>query len=156
MNCSNENRFSHISSSFTLCALWIYAFQKPQQKIKEKERIEKEHTWWWTDLQTASTTDITSVLFVKWLIPSSPFSCWRPITMAAPATNPTIAAWDRKSTRNPSLYIWKKKKVVIRKVLVGHVLWANMNKEKRITDLNSPKVAWKIPAKKVAVKTSFL
>ena len=116
MNCSNENRFYHIS--FTLCALWIYAFQKPQQKIKLKEKIEKEHTWWWIDLQTASTTDIILVLFVKWLIQRRPFSCWRPITMAAPTTNPTVAAWDRKSTRNLSLYIWKK----IRKVLVGHVI----------------------------------
>lgn len=44
--------------------------------------------------------------------------------MAAPPMNPTIAACDRKSTRNPNL--------------------------------NIPKEAWKIPAKKVVVRTSFL
>jgi hypothetical protein len=27
------------------------------------------------------------------------------MTMAAPATNPTIAAWERKSTRKPNLRI---------------------------------------------------
>jgi hypothetical protein len=31
------------------------------------------------------------------------------MTMAAPDTNPTIAAWERKSTRKPSLHIPKRK-----------------------------------------------
>uniref|UniRef100_A0A2P2ILP2 Sulfate transporter n=1 Tax=Rhizophora mucronata TaxID=61149 RepID=A0A2P2ILP2_RHIMU len=44
--------------------------------------------------------------------------------MAAPPINPTMAACERKSTRNPSL--------------------------------NNPNAAWKVPAKKVTVKTSFL
>jgi hypothetical protein len=52
---------------------------------------------------TALITETTSVLLVKWLSPSSPLSCCRPMTMAAPAMNPTMAACDRKSTKNPSL-----------------------------------------------------
>nr|GMD94065.1 Os03g0195475 [Ipomoea batatas]GME04816.1 Os03g0195475 [Ipomoea batatas] len=57
----------------------------------------------WNELKTALKTDTTSVLVVKWLIPNSPLSCWRPITMAAPPMNPTMAACERKSTRNPNL-----------------------------------------------------
>lgn len=57
----------------------------------------------WSEFQTAFTTEIASVLFVKWGIPSSPLSCWRPMTMAAPAMKPTMAACDRISIRNPNL-----------------------------------------------------
>lgn len=62
-----------------------------------------KHTEPWTEVQTASNTEITSVLLVKWLIPISPFSCCRPIMIAAPPINPTMAACERKSTRKPSL-----------------------------------------------------
>ena len=52
---------------------------------------------------TALITETMSVLLVKWLSPRRPLSCCSPMTMAAPAMNPTMAACDRKSTRNPSL-----------------------------------------------------
>lgn len=68
-----------------------------------RENTETGHTWCWVDLNADSRTDTTSVFVVKWLMPSSPLSCWRPMIMAAPAMNPTIAACERKPTRNPNL-----------------------------------------------------
>ena len=54
---------------------------------------------------TEFNTEMISVFFVKDAvdIPSSPFNCCSPMVMAAPPMNPTIAAWERKSTMNPSL-----------------------------------------------------
>ena len=54
---------------------------------------------------TEFSTEMISVFFVKDAvdIPSSPFNCCSPMVMAAPPMNPTIAAWERKSTMNPSL-----------------------------------------------------
>lgn len=60
-------------------------------------------TVWWSATQTALITETISVLLVKWLIPRRPFSCWSPITIAAPPMNPTIVACERKSTMKPNL-----------------------------------------------------
>jgi hypothetical protein len=44
-----------------------------------------------------------SVFLVKFTIPNTYFSCCRAIVMAAPPMNPTIAACDKNSMRNPNL-----------------------------------------------------
>ena len=54
-------------------------------------------------------TETRSVAVVKCWRPSIPFSCWRQTTVAAPAMKPTMVAWDKKSTMNPSLKASKEK-----------------------------------------------
>lgn len=48
-------------------------------------------------------TETISEFLVKFLMPRKPLSCWSAIVMAAPPMKPTIAAWDKKSIRNPNL-----------------------------------------------------
>jgi hypothetical protein len=75
--------------------------------------------------------------------------------MAAPAMNPTIAACEKKSTRKPNLQTLKGKQLLIRRnqKIVDK---EKLNNKGTINYLNIPNRAWKVPAKKVAVKTSFL
>ena len=56
-------------------------------------------------LNTECKTDIISDFFVNFLVemPRNPLSCCRAIVIAAPPMKPTIAAWDRKSIKNPNL-----------------------------------------------------
>ena len=98
--------------------------------------------------QTVLMTETTSVLLVKWDIPSSPFSCWKPITNAAPPMKPTMAAWERKSTKNPNLAdSWELKKHKMRSI---QKQWETER------NLRNPQADWNRPAKKVAVKTILL
>lgn len=74
--------------------------------------------------------------------------------MAAPPINPTIAACDRKSTRKPSLRfmimlntLFLEKPIEFLGICYHIIL---------INHLNNPNSAWKIPVKKVTVKTILL
>jgi hypothetical protein len=48
-------------------------------------------------------TEMKSVSVVKWVMLNNPFSCCRAMVTAAPAMNPTMAAWDRNSVTKPNL-----------------------------------------------------
>lgn len=65
--------------------------------------MEGKITPWWTEPQTERITDMISVCLVNFFMPRKPLSCWRDIVMAAPPIKPTMAAWDRKSIKNPNL-----------------------------------------------------
>ena len=73
--------------------------------IRQEQKTHKVQylTPWWTFPQTDFMTDTISLFLVKLTIPRNPFSCWRAMVMAAPAMNPTMAAWDKNSMINPSL-----------------------------------------------------
>ena len=58
-------------------------------------------SWVWE--KTDFMTEMKSVLLVKSEILSNPLSCCRPMVMAAPAMNPTMAAWDKNVVMNPNL-----------------------------------------------------
>lgn len=57
--------------------------------------------------KTEIKTGIICILFVKWTIPSSPFSCCKETMTAAPAMNPSRVAFERKSMMNPNLHVIK-------------------------------------------------
>lgn len=78
----------------------IGVFNTQEKKIHTVQYL----TPWWTFPQTDFMTDTISVFFVKFAIPRNPFSCWRAMVMAAPAMNPMMAAWDKNSMINPSLW----------------------------------------------------
>lgn len=63
----------------------------------------RELTPCWIEPNTDCITLIMSVFFVNFFMPRKPLSCWRAMVMAAPPMKPTMAAWDKKSIRNPSL-----------------------------------------------------
>lgn len=123
--------------------------------------------------QTALRTETTSVLLVKWARPSSPLSCCIPITMAAPPMNPTMAACDRKSTRNPSLgrrdepttctgkkqdhtHVHQSRRRVGAEQSTCFIRRNTPANQADRTYLKRPKETWKTPARKVTVKTSDL
>lgn len=71
------------------CSIWVHFEEENTSSICPK-----------TDFMT----EMKSVSVVKWVILSNPFSCCRAIVMAAPAMNPTMAAWDRNSVTKPNLF----------------------------------------------------
>lgn len=90
-----------------------------------------------------------SVFLVNFFMPKNPLSCCSAIVIAAPPMNPTIAACERKSIKNPNLY---------RKYLSAKYLDASKISSWEIIEicyLRIPRVACVIPAKKVAVKASL-
>ena len=132
---------------------WIKINILKKQKYLPKETwsFPSQTSFLW--LKTARRTETTSVWLVKCFKPNMPFNCCRQIIIAVPPMKPVIVECDKKSTKIPSLdekYRINKKKI----------MKLNTAKCKRlppvyITDLRKPKAVWKIPVKKVAVKTKW-
>ena len=107
-------------------------------------------------------TEMMSVFLVKFAIPRKPLSCWRAMVMAAPAMNPTMAAWDKNSMINPSLQqstISLYGKLSTLRTQEGRTAYLRtacltMITLQVATHLRNPSTAWVTPAKNVAVKAS--
>lgn len=108
--------------------------------------------------KTDCITGMNPIFVVKWTIPSSPFSCWSDTMIAAPPMNPVSVGFDRKSTMKPNL----QEPTTACEIMLEEVLWwsqwvcgLSISRCKVEICLRRPKLAWKTPAKKVAVKASW-
>lgn len=97
-------------------------------------------------------TETTSVLVVKCFRPNMPLSCWKQIRVAVPPMKPVIVECDKKSTRIPSLHFHisyqSKPNNSLMKI-------TNQPQKKQNIYLKRPMSVWKIPVKKVVVKTKL-
>lgn len=94
-SCSYENCLPvPLHSSKHINQTWLEHETKHQQSCKR-------FTPWWTEPHADFMTETMSVFLVKTFLPSTYFSCWRAMVMAAPPMNQTITAWHRNSIKKP-------------------------------------------------------
>lgn len=148
--CSDDDR---LPVPLNIQSINISKAIREEQRETERERL----TPWWAELKTECITEIISVFLVNFLIPKNPLSCWSAIVIAAPPMKPTTAACDRKSIRNPNLFVCrtgisKQGSELFHKDKRAVLSWKTGN---RGVYLRIPSVACVTPAKKVAVNASL-